>query len=274
MHTHSFSAAQATHALDVVLKLMKERRFFLYWQDTYSIQIEGASGHHLDMSLFGPAFRLDQDIRAIYAAATIKAKESITNAERSLGLKAPDLSGNKQLVRCNCYTGGLDICRVYPVTAFTELAPATVDELQAQETIRLLGNKTVEDCSPKEMRELQERAHTNGSRIWKELEAIKTRESGNSCVVLLKTRFEPVGGEREDDFLEGRLAGIPLFPYAMGYLFYQYSKRTRIVRHNHVAFNASRRAHVNVQHWTDGELSLRFDSTGGYSCKVYFPIVL
>ena len=274
MHTHSFSAAQAAHALDVVLKLMKEKRFFLYQQDTYSIKIEGASGHHLDMSVFGPAFSLDQDIHAIYAAVALQAKESITNAERSLGLKAPDLSGNKRLVRCNCYTGGLDICRVYPVTAFTELAPATVDELQAQETVRLLGAKTVEDYSPNEMRVLQERAHTNAPKIWEELAAIKALESGNACVVLLKTRFEPTEGYREDDFLQGRVADIRLFPHAMGYLFYEYSKRQRIVRHAHVVFNTSRKAHVNVQHWSDGEPSLRFDSEGGYGCRVYFPIVL
>lgn len=274
MPTHTFSDAQAAHALDVVLKLMKERRFFLYQQDIRSLEIEGALGHSFDMSVFGPAFSLDQDIHAIYAAATLQAKEAIVSAEQSLGLKAPDLSGNKRVVQCNCYTGGLDICRVYPITAFTELAPTAVDELQAQETLRLLGNKAADDYSPKEMRGLQERAHENASRIWEELEVIKAQKFENSCVVLLKTRFEPTGGDHEDDFLEGRLAGIQLFPHAMGYLFYRYSMRTRIVRHAHVAFNASRRAHVNAQHWTSGELSLRFDATGGYSCKIYFPIVL
>ncbi len=274
MHMHPFSNAQAAHALDVVLKLMKERRFFLFQQDTHSLKTEGALGHSFDLSVFGPAFRLDQDIRAIYATATLQAKDAIASAERSLGLKAPDLSGNKRVVHCNCYTGGLDICRVYPATAFTTFAPATVDELQAQETLRLLGDKAVENYSPKAMRELQERAHANASRIWEELAAIKGLASGNSCVVLLKTRFEPVGGESGDDFLEGRLADIQLFPYAMGYLFYEYSRRTRIVHHAHVAFNASRKAHVNVQHWSDAKPSLWFDSTGGYSCKVYFPIVL
>jgi hypothetical protein len=273
MHTHLFSGAQAAHALEVVLTLMKERRFFLFQQEDYSRKIEGDLGHGVHFKIFEPALKLDGEIRAIYTEATLKAERIITEGEHQWNIAPAELT-NKRLVQCNRYTGGLDICRVYPTTAFTELAPASVDELQARETVRLLGGKTVDDLSPKELRELQERARTNASLIWKELADIKAVASGNSCVVLLKTRFEPIDGYKEDDFLQGRLTSIPLFPHAMGYLFYEYSKQTRIVRHAQVVFNTSRKLHVNVQHWTSGELSLGFDKEGGYSCKVYIPIVL
>jgi|SRR3989338_3372748 len=274
MHTYSFSAAQATHALQVVLTLMKERRFFLYRQEEYSHRIEGDLGHGLDPSVFGPALQLDKEIRAIYTEATRQAERSITETEQSLGLKAPDLS-NKRLVQCNRYTGGLDICRVYPLDTFTKFVPDSFEELQAQMIQLAMGGKTADDYSPKATQELRGQARSKALLIWRELADMEVRNpAGHSCVVLLKTRFEPTGGDIGDDFLEGRLAGVQLFPHAIGYLFYQYSKHTRIVHHNHVAFNASRKAHVNVQHWTSGEPSLRFDSTGGYSCKVYFPIVL
>lgn len=274
MHTHLFSDAQAAHALEVVLTLMKDRRFFLFQHEEYSRKIEGDLGHGLDLPTFRPALELDEKVRNIYANIARTAEHDILSCERGFGLREPDLGGNRRLIQCNRYTGGLDICRVYPTTAFTDLAPASVAELQAQETLRLLEGKTTEDYSPKEMRELQERANANASRIWEEINAVKALKSGNSCVVLLHTRFEPSGGYKENDFLEGRLADVQLFPYALGYLFYEYSKRTRIVRHAHVVFNTSRDSHVNVQHWIDNDPLLIFDSEGGYSCKVYFPIVL
>ena len=274
MHMYSFSAPQADHALAVVLKLMKERRFFLFQQEEYNRKIEGDSGHGLDSTIFGPAIALDEKVRAVYTASTRLAEENILSCEKGLGLKGPDLSGNKRLVQCNRYTGGLDICRVYPSTAFTELAPDSLEELQVEEMARLMGTKTPDDYSPKEMQELRGSVEINACKIWEEIKAIKSLESGNSCVVLLETRFEPTEGYREDDFLQGRVADIRLFPYGMGYLFYEYSKRIRIVRHAHVVFNTSRKAHVNVQHWSNGGLSLRFDSKGGYVCRIYFPIVL
>lgn len=274
MNMHKFSDAQATHALAAVLTLMKERRFFLFRQGEYSRKIEGDLGHGLDPSVFLPALQLEDSIRSIYATTTKLAEENIWAWERSLGFKAPDLSDNKQLVKCNRYTGGLDICEVYPTTAFTELAPMTLGDLRNQEVKRLAGNTTPADYSPNDMKALQDLAEANASKIWEEIEAVKALGSGNSCVVLLKTRFAPTNTLPGDDFLQGRLDGIQLFPHVMGYLFYEYSKRTRIVRHSHVVFNSSQQAHVNVKHWSSDELSLRFDAHGGYSCEVYFLIVL
>jgi hypothetical protein len=274
MHTHPFSNAQASHALEVVLALMKERRFFLYRQELSSQRIEGDLGHGLDPAIFGEALKLDEDVRTAYAEATRQGEKVIAESEQKLGIKAPDLSANRKLVQCNRFTGGLDICRVYPIAAFIEFAPASIDDLPAQEIKRLMGYKTADDYSPKGRGELQECARVNACKIWKEIEAIKALKPGNSCMVLLKTRFEPSGGHKEDDFLEGRIADIRLFPHGMGYLFYQYSKRTRIVRHAHVVFNTSRSSHVNVQHWFDKEPSLAFDSEGGYNCHVYIPLVL
>lgn len=274
MHTHSFSDAQAAHALDVVLTLMRERRFFLFRQSADSLKIEGDLGHGLDPKVFNPALELDKTILDIYKTTTKMAEYNIANWEQSLGLKAPNPNGNRQIVQCARYTGGLDICRVYPSKMFMALAPATFDELRESEVKRLAGNTAPGDYSPNEMQRLRSQADANAGKIWEEIEAIKALESGNSCVVLLKTRFEPTEGYAENDFLQGRLAGIRLYPHAMGYLFYEYSKRTRIVRHAHVVCSTQRKFHVNVQHWSDKGPSMNFKGDGGYSCKVYIPIVL
>lgn len=271
MHTHPFSPVQAAHALSVVLTLMKDRRFFLFQEDPRSNEKD--LGHGLDPEVFGQALALDKGIRSIYETTTKLAEENISAWERSLGLMAPDLGGNKKLAQCNRFTGGLDICEVYPITAFTDLAPMTLGDLRNQEMKRLAGNTIPANYSPNDLKALQDQAEANARKIWEEIEAIKSLESGNSCVVLLQTRFEPTWTSG-DDFLRGKLADVTMFPHAMGYLFYEYSKLARIVRHAHVIFNSLQLAHVNVQHWSDGQLSLRFDARGGYSCKVYVPIVL
>lgn len=269
---HTFSPAQARHALSIVIALMRVKRFFLYREDAHD-SVYGELGHGLDPAIFGPAIELDEDIRRVYALATKRAEHTIINSEHRLGVKAPDLDRNQRLVQCNRYTGGLDICRVYPLTAFTEFAPAELEELRAQELKRQMGDKTINDFSPKDMHTLGERVYESTSKIWEELQAIKALAADNACVVLLKTRFEPTYDSERGEFLRGKLSDLTLFPHAMGYLFYEYSKRTRIVRHSHVVFNFSQKAHVNVEHWSDGKLSLHFDKTGGYGCKVYIPIV-
>ncbi len=266
MHTHTFSRAQEDRALEIMLGLMKNRRFFLY-QNRESLPV-----HRLDPQVFGPAIHLDQSIRAAYANARRIAEQTITEYEKELGVTPPDLT-NRQLVQCNCYNGGLEICEVFPLAAFTDFAPTSQAELRDQEVRRLAGNTHPDDYSPNDMKKLREQAEKNAALVWEELPALRDLEQSGACVFLLHTRFNPDRGYGTD-FLEGRAADFKMFPYALGYLFYLHSQQKRIVQHSHVVFNTSTRSHVNVQHWNSGGLSLNFDASGGYSCQVYLPVVL
>jgi hypothetical protein len=97
------------------------------------------------------------------------------------------------------------------------------------------------------------------------------------CVVMMETRFDCDCGGRDEngDFMESRTRDMQKFPHAMGYLFYEYSRRSRFVRHNHVVFSTSRRSHVNVQHWSgERKPTIQYDATDGYTCSVVFVAVL
>ncbi|MSU74617.1 hypothetical protein EXS57_02460 [Candidatus Kaiserbacteria bacterium] len=271
MHTHPFSDSQAAHALAAVLSLIKDRRFFLYQQESGSSGYD--LGHGLQAEVFGQALKLNADIRATYAEATRQAKETIEQGEEQLGIKPAILCQGQRLVQCNRFSGGLEICRVYPLTAFLEFVPTSLEEMRKQEVRRLMGDKTQDDYSGKEMQKIEATAAATAAAFWQQFAALKAK-SKDACVVLLKTRFRPSGGYGDGDFMEGKTADVELFPHAMGYLFYEYSRRTRIVRHAYAVFSTSRHGHVRVEHRSDKEPEIDFNVELGYSCTVYFPIVL
>lgn len=273
MSKHTFTDAQAAHALEVVLKLMKERRFFLYQHDSRSL--EKNPGYTLDPQVFGPALEFDRKIRDVYATERTSAEKSILAAEHELGVTKPDLGGNKQLVQCNRYTGGLDILQVYPLTAFAQYVPESFGALSRQCLEQLLQGKTEDDLAPKEMRMCRDRAQRTSERIWKEFHAMGAQEPKNlRCVVMMETRFDCGGGDENHDFMQGRTRDIQEFPHALGYLFYMYSMQNRIVRHNYVVFSTSRTSHVRVEHWSsEKKPSIYYGANAGYACSVIFMTV-
>ncbi len=274
MTNHTFTDLQAAHALEVVLKLMKERRFFLYHHDPRSVG--GDPGHTLAPQVFGPVIELDRKISVTYAAARRRAEKSILEAEHELGITRPDLSGNKQIVQCKRYTGGLDILRVYPLTAFAEHVPRSLEKLVKECLQQLLQGKTEDDLAPKEMRKYRDYAQDIGEKIWEQFQSMDVRNPETSrCVVMMETRFNCAESDENRDFMQGKTRDMQEFPHALGYLFYRYSLYSRIVLHNHVVFSTSRKSHVNVQHWKgEEEPFIRYDASDGYDCSVIFVTVL
>ena len=274
MNKHTFTESQAAHALEVVLKMMKVRRFFLYRHDSRSI--EKSPGFTLDPQVFGPALKLDREIHDAYASARAVAEKSILEAECELGVAKPDLSGNRQLAQCNRYTGGLDICRVYPLTAFSPHAPESLKVLAKQCFQQLLDEQTEDDFTPKKLRVLRDSAQCTSEKIWKQLQAMEIHDPNNlRCVIMTETRFDCEGSDKNHDFMQGRTRDMQKFPFAMGYLFYMYSVQSRIVQHNHVVFSTSRDSHVNVRHWSgEKKPTIYYDARGGYTCSVIFVTIL
>lgn len=277
MIAYNFTEIQASHALGVVLRLMKKHRFFLWARQTpYSANTSPDPDTLLDPQVFGPARELDDQIRGTYLEARTKAEAIIIKSEHELGVALPDLSGNKQLVQCNRYTGGLDICRVYPLTQFLRYAPESLEVLTEQCFQQLLRDEAEDDLAPKVVRELRDEAHKLASTIWLQLEAMGRRKPDNKlCVVMMQTRFSCESGDSNRDFMHGRVLDMQEFPEAMGYLFYMHSLEDRLVRHNHVVFSTSRDSHVNVTHWsTEKQPRIHYKDNGGYSCTVMFVTVL
>lgn len=270
---HTFTEIQAAHALEVVLRLMKERRYFLCQHDPKAS--DQSPYYDLDPKVFGPAIELNQKIRNAYATARVRAEEAIVKAELELGFTKPDLSGNKRLVVCNRYTGGLDISRVYPLTAFLQYAPKSIEALTKQCYRQILQDMAEDDVSPKELHQLRDYASKTSEKIWTQLQEMEIRDLDNPlCVVVMETRFDCAGSDENQDFMQGRVRAMQEFPHAMGYLFYQYSLHTRIVQHNHVVFSTSRDSHVNVQHWNDEKPIIYYNHKEGYVCSVIFVTVL
>ncbi len=139
-----------------------------------------------------------------------------------------------------------------------------------------MDGKTADDLSPKIDREYRLKASELALIIWEQLEALGVRDLHNErCVVMMQTRFSCESGDENRDFMHGRVSNMQESPHAMGYLFHQYSRNTRIVRHNHVVFSTSRRSHVNVQHWKDEvKPTIKYSADGGYGCSVLFVTVL
>ena len=244
----NFTPRQAAHALERVLDLMKARRFFLFRPDTKSRETEADPEHSLDPSHFAPAIQLDADIRAGYRKAREVASKIIEDNETQLGLAAPDLSNGRTTVHTSRLSGALDICRVYPLVDFFDYAPPTIEHLKTDTTACLRTT-------------------------WQELKMLKEMQD-YACVVLLRTRFRPVGGEMQDDFLEGKLSGIQLYQHALGYLFWKYAKQWETPLHCPIVFNSSFKRHVGIEHLAELGHVLSFDKDGGYTCEVYIPIVL
>lgn len=269
MARHAFTEAQAAHALEVVLKLMKEQHFFLYRHDPRST--DKNPDYTLDPEMFGPALELDRKIRSALAYALAEAEEKILAAEQELGVTVPNLSGDKQFVQCKRYTGGLDICRVYPLTAFAQYVPDSLGRL----ALRCFGQFVQARGDPVLHEEYDDKVDKVSKKIWEQFRAMDVWNPANQrCVVMMKTQFDCKDSDENRDFMQGRTRDMQEFPHALGYLFYQYSLYNRIVPNNHVVFSTSRDSHVNMEHWWDKSPTLWYEKDGGYGCPVIFVTVL
>jgi hypothetical protein len=273
MSATTFTETQAKHALAVVLGLMRDQRFFPHRNDP---RVANNPGWVLSPTIFREALLLDNNLRDVYAAAREDAEAAIERFETSWGIAKPDLSGNKQVVQCNRYTGGLDICRVLPLAAFSEFVPASLDALTEECLTQILHGMAKEDCTPSAFERYRTLALETGEKIWDQFDEMNVRDPENPlCVVIMQTRYDCRGKDSNDDFMESRTRDMQKFPHAMGYLFCKYSLWNRLVGHSHVVFNTSRLSHVNVQHWKSGsEPGIWYDARGGYDCPVVFVAVL
>lgn len=275
---HTYTPEQAEHANGVVLDLIRSRRFFLYDPNKERGYYKPDYGLHL--VVFREAIELDARLRGLYVNARTEAIEKITTGEDALGITPPSLDNNRQLVVCNRYSGGFEICRVYPLSAFMTVAPTTPEGLVSEHLDSLISGRPLDEIAPKTVREYEERANYLARRIWSEFKELELFDPLNRrCLVLLQSRLSCAGSDHNRDFADSRVADMQKTPFALGYLFWKFSKQTRIVQHDHVVFGTSRKSHVNVQHWSDssdskGVPKINYNADGGYECDVIFVTAL
>ncbi len=270
---HLFTTSQAIHATGVVGELMREHRFFPHQHDTRSTRI--SPDYVLNPDVFADAIKLDKKIRGVYREARLVAEASISELEGELGVKEPDLSGNKQVVQCSRYTGGFDICRVYPITAFTGFLPQSKEALTTKLFKQIMGENTEDDLSPTAFRWYCKKAEQLANIIWSQFETFDAYDPDNHrCLIILKSRINMGNSSDFGDFADNRLPSLQDYPHAVGYLLQAHSMKTRIVEHSYVVSSTSRRSHVRLAHWDNKPPSVDYEATGGYSGSVMFATIL
>ncbi len=274
MHSPVFTDAQAAYALDVVLTLIKKQRFFLYQHDPRSGNKD--PNYTLDRGVFKKAIELDSRIRNAYASARTLAEKHIFQSEQRLGVARPDLGGNKQLVQCNRYTGGLDICRVYPLSAFSSYMPKSQKMLTQHCLEHIVDGKDEDHVTPIAWRNAESAAESLSTKIWDELNTMGIRDpKSRKCVVVMETRFDCRVPDANHDLMHGKTIDMQRFPFAMGYLFCMYSQNHRIIEDNNAVFSTSSHAHVSVHHSRGEEKpTINYSANGTYVYPVMFVTVL
>ena len=271
---YGYTPKQARHANRVVLDLIKKHRFFLH--NPYAKKSCYDLDYGLHPAVFREAIELGSRIHELYTNTRNEAIANIVSGEKNLGITPPNLENNRQLVTCNRYGGGFEICRVYPLTAFTTVAPKYFDDLKMEHLDLLIAGQPLDEIAPKTMEEYKARAGSLATRIWQEFTQLKLFNAlNNRCVVLLESKFDCSGRDNNNDFARSYVADMQRMPFALGYLFWKFSRQTRIVQHNHVVFNTSCKSHVNVQHWSNESTPrIRYNAEAGYNCPVMFVTAL
>lgn len=275
---HPFTEAQALHAAETVLYLIRDRRFFLHNAGEWNTYRE--EDYTIHPKVFAEAIALNESHVTAHRSARQLAQDAIQQFEADNRIVPAEVPRGKSIVEYSRYTGGFDICRVYPLTAFAKFVPASLEALTAKLFQRRLGDQTEDDVAPKVLRSYHEGAEKLAATLWEQLQAIDAvNPDNNRCLVLMQSRISMSGRDEKNDFAQGRLWDMQDFPLAVGFLFYEYSKEQRIVQHDHVVCSTSRESHVNVQHWSEssdakGRVSINYHATDGYDCNVMFATVL
>ncbi len=271
----NFTSKQASYANKIILKLMKERRFFLFDERDVHPTFKDVDPM-LDRDTFSEAWQLNDRHRTVYESAKMTAINEIELLEKELGITAAELTSSQSLVQCNRYTGGLDIHNAFPATSFMDFMPKSKELIKDDILTAEMSGKSVDEVSPNHLREINKYSTDLTDTLWKEYqELLEFNSEGEKVVVLLKTRFNPVY-TKDGDLMRGKVDGMMHYSKILGYLAYKYSHHKRIVPHNHMITGTSESGHTLMWHWSDmdnPEWNV-CNTHMGYSCKVFFLTVL
>lgn len=259
-------------ASEFVLELMKKRRFLLPKSEEGSLDV-------LDPEIFAEAILLDENVRNTYMKAKEAAEEVIKLGEARLGLEKFTLPQGKNLVECNRFTGGFDICQVIDLYDFSEFIPYdhTSHDIEGFYYQQCFRGRDVNGFSPIQTSEFSCQAEEFATKVQNDFERLK--ESGplsDRFILLLKSRFAPAFSDSEGDMMGGRLSDLQEFPHLTAYLLTKMSQERDVVKRNNFIITSTsyKRTHVSMFYPLAGGLQLDAKKDAGYDCRVYFATIV
>lgn len=208
-------------------------------------------------------------MRDLYKNQQSVTKQLLEKEEEALGVIPPVLKDGQSIVTCSLYTGGVEICGVYPIQQFLGYMPKSYDELYAN--MFMVHHGEIDDIPPRKLPKMKEEVKLLTDHLWTELQAIAIKEDG--IVLVMKTKFY-LDTDKEHEVLKGKIGSLMPYPEALAYLFHLHECVNRIVEHNYVIFNCERSRHSRVTHWREDLPVLDFYSSGGYDCKVMLACLI
>lgn len=253
-----FTTQQAERASQIILDLMKQRRFFL------------ASEHALDLNIFSECINFDKSLRDFYTLQANLAEEKIVEKEKELGVAPPALKEGQKIAKMSFYKGGLEIVGVYPLGKFSQFIPDNYDVLYSEIFQLCHGDK--EDITPRQLPETEAVNKILTDRLWEDLQEIKQAE--DSVVMVMETQFHP-DKPWGLNTLKEKAGDLVSLPYGLAYLFHKNEFVDRVLKHDYALFDLDVENHPRIAHWNDGkDPSLSFRRFVGYDCKVKFVCLM
>lgn len=253
----SFTHEQAKRASQIIIDLMKQRRFFLAKENT------------LDSKIFSECINFDKFLRDFYTLQANLAGGKIREKEKELGIIPPVLKEGQKIAKISFYKGGMEIVGVYPIKKFTEFIPESYDVLYSE--IFKMCHGDVEDIPPRQLSGKKNYVKILTHHLWGELQEIKRAENG--IVFIMGTQFDP---DCEENFktLKQKVGDLISCPEGLAYLFFKNECVDRLMMHDYVLFDTDIQNHTRVSHWNDEKGPyLSFGKSGGYDCKIKFVCV-
>jgi hypothetical protein len=198
---HPFTPIQAKHAEQIVLDLISKRRFFLHHEHPNSYH---KNDYSLPPEVFARAMALDSSLRSVYKEMQAKTIKNIMEAETSLGITHAKLPADTVIVECKKYSGGFEVCRVYPLSSFLFFTP-TLKQLLSEMYERELYGKSEDDYSKNELAKKKEASDILAEKIFADIEKLQDSDPNNKkCLVLLNS-LVGCGGNDNGDFAKNKV---------------------------------------------------------------------
>lgn len=247
---------QVKHAIQIMLDLIKKHRIFV------------AKESPLDLNYFEECIALCMKLRNAYKDQQEAATHALSKIEKALGITPPVLKDGVNIVKCSLYTGGLEICDVYPIERFLAFMPKSYENLYAEMLEKYQAD--VGGASGANAAAMRQQTEQLCEELWGELQAMVRRK--NSIVLMMETKFQP-SDLSEFDILKSKAGDLVSSQKALAYLFFKHSEVERLVEHRFVLFGTHRNNHPLVCHWSNEPPELSLKAYGGYDSKVKFACI-
>lgn len=262
-----FSQTEAEHAYSKIGGLLREKRFFI---DRESQKNNPDFSYNFDLRHFGDLVKLQKQWEELYENSRKTIEKQVQEQELSLGFTPPVFSDKQSIFSYNTYSGGFKIMSVFPLSYF--LNPLELGQMRENLLQQEMGYRSLDDFSPNQIKSIKERVETRKDFITSQLNYLREQpDYNNLCVVLLKSEFSfdlhNAKKQKVLDYMEK-------YPELLGYLFYQKSKRFRLVPRDYVLFEAYKGTHVQMDHRSEKTPVIKYDENSGYSCYVHVALIM